>query len=29
MLSEFDLISKYFKKPAVSASLGIGDDLHY
>ncbi len=26
MLSEFDLISKYFKKPAVSASLGIGDD---
>lgn len=26
MLSEFDLISKYFKKPDVSASLGIGDD---
>lgn len=26
MLSEFDLISEYFKKPAVSASLGIGDD---
>lgn len=26
MLSEFDLISKYFKKPAGSASLGIGDD---
>lgn len=26
MLSEFDLISKYFNKPALAASLGIGDD---
>ncbi len=26
MLSEFDLISRFFKKTAVSASLGVGDD---
>ena len=26
MLSEFDLITKYFTKPISNASLGIGDD---
>ena len=26
MLSEFDLIAKYFTKPVRNASLGIGDD---
>ncbi|EEO28365.1 thiamine-phosphate kinase [Oxalobacter paraformigenes] len=26
MLSEFDLIAKYFTKPVTNASLGIGDD---
>ncbi len=26
MLSEFDLITKYFTKPITNASLGIGDD---
>lgn len=26
MISEFDLIAKYFKRPAIKADLGVGDD---